>query len=110
MGFQTSNDVATPDQLSSALWNGTLNSNMVFLEAYEQTLWLARQGTLRGDLVLSTSADGYADVPSRQKSLLAWSAELHKRRRAIASWTIASKNGNLRIRTPTCTRSGSGRT
>jgi hypothetical protein len=96
MGFQTSNDVATPDQLSSALWNGTLNSNMVFLEAYEHTLWLVRQGTLRGDLVLSTSADGYADVPSRQKSLLAWSAELHKRRRAIASWTIASKNGNLR--------------
>ena len=89
MGFQTSNDVANPDQLSSALWNGTLNSNMVYLEAYEHTLWLARQATLSGATVLSTIAEGYADVSSRRKSLLAWSNELHKRRRTIASWTIA---------------------
>ena len=91
MGFQTSNDVATLDQLSSALWNGTLNSNMVFLEAYEHALWLARQGALGSDTVLNESADA-----SRQKSLAAWSAELHNRRRTMASWTIAAKNSNLR--------------
>ena len=48
-------------------------------------------GALGSDTVLNESADA-----SRQKSLAAWSAELHNRRRTMASWTIAAKNSNLR--------------
>jgi hypothetical protein len=96
LGFQTTNEVGTPDELSSALWNGTLNSNMVFLEAYEHALWQARQQKLLGNTALSTTAAGYADVPSRQKSLAEWSAELHKRRRTIASYTSSTKNVHMR--------------
>ena len=70
------------DQLSSALWNGTLNSNMVFLEAYELVLWQARQEKLGGNSVLSTYGRGLCRRPARQKSLAAWSTELHKRRRS----------------------------
>ena len=95
IGFQTSNEVTTPDQLSSALWNGTLNSNMVFLEAYEHVLWYARQEKLGGSFALSTSAAGYAADPSMQKSLTAWSAELHKRRRIISTYTRSTKNPHL---------------
>ena len=45
--------------------------------------------------VLSTTAAGYAGVPSQQKSLASWSAELHKRRQIIASYTSSTKNPNM---------------
>ena len=96
IGFQTSNSVTTTDDLSSTLWNGTLNSNMVFLEAYEIALWRARQQRLSGDAILSRSAEGYADVVSREKSLAAWTAELHRRRRTIASYAGNAVHASLR--------------
>lgn len=86
IGYQTNNDIDTSDALSSLLWNATLHSNAVFVEVYEVTLWRAEQERLAGNAVLSQSVDGYADVPERQKSLAAWTSELHARRRTIAGF------------------------
>jgi len=95
IGFQTKNtgDVATADDLSASLWNGTLNSNMVFLEAYEVVLWKARA---RGGAPLSTVASGYADTTDRQKNLGQWAAELHRRRRSIAGFPENALNRHLK--------------
>ena len=68
---------------------------MIFLEAYEHVLWYARQEKLGGSFALSTSAAGYAADSWMQKSLAAWSAELHKRRRTIASYTSSTKNPHM---------------
>ena len=71
LGYQTQNQLTGPDDLSSALWNATLNSNAVFVEVYEKVLWIAEQHRLAGNAVLSTTSAGFADVPERQKSLAA---------------------------------------
>jgi hypothetical protein len=86
IGYQTKNDLASSDELSAALWNATLNSNAVFVEAYEAVLWRAEQERYLGNAVLSTVAAGYASVVERQKGLGDWTRELHQRRRAIAGF------------------------
>ncbi len=95
-GYQTKNDIADSNQLSSALWNETLNTNAVFLEAYELDLWRALQERISGAPYLSTSADGYAEVPERQKTLADWTAELHARRRAIANDPANALNRHMK--------------
>ena len=70
-GYQTKNDIANSDELSSALWNETLDTNAVFLEAYEDDLWRALQERVSlGNAFLSTSAAGYASVPERHTGSL----------------------------------------
>jgi hypothetical protein len=96
IGYQTKNDINTSDALSSTLWNATLNSNAVFVELYEVTLWRAEQERLAGNAVLSTSAAGYAEVPERQKSLAQWTQELHNRRRAISQFADHSDNRHMK--------------
>jgi hypothetical protein len=68
-GFQNSNDVTDPDGLSSSPWNGTLDSNMMFLEAYEVALWRARQRRLAatGTPYLSTS-DAHERCSARRQA------------------------------------------
>jgi hypothetical protein len=96
LGFQTQNDIDTTDAFSSLLWNATLNSNAVFIEAYESTLWRAEQERLGGNAVLSTVVEGYAEVPERQKSLAAWTNELHLRRRAISQFPAHAQNRHMK--------------
>jgi hypothetical protein len=96
-GYQTKNDIANSDELSSALWNETLDTNAVFLEAYEVDLWRALQErVLLGNAYLSTSAAGYASVPERQKSLADWTAEFHARRRTIANDPSNANNRHMK--------------
>ena len=96
MGFQTSNDIDTTDALSSLLWNATLHSNAAFVEVYESTLWRAEQERIAGNAVLSTSIEGYAEVPERQKSLAEWTRELHTRRRAISEFPAHAQNRHMK--------------
>ena len=96
LGYQTQNQLTGPDDLSSALWNATLNSNAVFVEVYEKVLWIAEQHRLAGNAVLSTTSAGFADVPERQKSLAAWTSELHKRRRTIADFAVHANNRHMK--------------
>jgi hypothetical protein len=103
IGFQTTNDLAVDEldghhDLSATLWNATLNSNAVFLEAYEAVLWKAEQSRRAGNPVLSTTIDGYAEIPERQKTLAQWAAELHKRRRSLA--TLAGNDTNRHMKDP----------
>ncbi|MBK9037209.1 MAG: hypothetical protein IPL61_39190 [Myxococcales bacterium] len=96
-GYQTKNDIANSDELSSALWNETLDTNAVFLEVYELALWRALQERVSlGQTYLSTSAAGYADIPERQKSLADWTAELHARRRTIANDVSNANNRHMK--------------
>jgi len=96
LGYQTQNQLTGPDDLSSALWNATLNSNAVFVEVYEKVLWIAEQHRLAGNAVLSTTSAGFADVPERQKSLAEWTSELHKRRRTIADFAVHANNRHMK--------------
>jgi hypothetical protein len=96
IGYQTQNDLTGPDDLSSALWNATLNSNAVFVEVYEKVLWISEQHRLAGNTVLSTTSAGYAGVPERQKSLAQWTSELHKRRRTIADFASNADNRHMK--------------
>ncbi len=96
LGYQTQNQLTGPDDLSSALWNATLNSNAVFVEVYEKVLWIAEQHRLAGNAVLSTTSAGFADVPERQKSLAQWTSELHKRRRTIADFAVHANNRHMK--------------
>lgn len=98
VGFQTTNDLGSSDALSAALWNATLNSNAVFVEAYEAVLWHAEQERATGAAALSTSAAGYAEIPARQKSLAQWADELHRRRRALAG--LAGNLANRHMKDP----------
>ncbi len=98
-GFQTQNDLVGPDDLSSALWNATINSNAVFFEAYEGVLWRAKQE--RGTRVLSTTAAGFSADVAHRKSLAQWTAELHKRRRTIAGYAENAENRHMKDPFPT---------
>jgi hypothetical protein len=94
-GFQTQNDFTSSDDLSSALWNAAINSNAVFVEAYEAVLWKAEQERRRGNAVLSTTVAGHAQDPSYQYSLAQWTALLHKRRRTIAGFAANATNRHM---------------
>jgi hypothetical protein len=95
-GYQTTNDLISSDELSSALWNETLNTNAVFLEAYELSLWRAlMEKTWLGNTFLSTSTAGFAGTADTQKSLADWTAELHGRRRTIANYASNAANRHM---------------
>jgi hypothetical protein len=92
-GFQTNNlsAIVTPDDLDSALWNGTVNTRMVFLEAYEQVLWRVAVEKGTGSLALAMSATNHyasmidpAHPSAYTKNLHDWANELHARRSAEA--------------------------
>lgn len=93
IGYQNKAGLASTDELSASLWNATLNTNAVFVEVYENVLWNAEAE--RAGAVLSTSADGYSDVPERQKSLADWAVELRDRRRTIAGFPASVPNRHM---------------
>ncbi|MBM4246125.1 MAG: hypothetical protein FJ148_20395 [Deltaproteobacteria bacterium] len=89
MGFQTNNakEVANPADVESALWNLTLNSNAVFVELYEQRVWdiRHRMGTGSSGEVLDPSRTGNGGPAPYTKTLNAWTKELHRRRKLLAT-------------------------
>lgn len=93
IGFQTINQIGDLDQVNSALWNATANSDAVFLELYIKTLWGATHTRGTGPAALPLDPD--YDNPSRQfpgrpKNLYDWNEELHARRKWIADNNAAN--------------------
>lgn len=82
-----------------------MNSNAVFVEVYENALWTAEQermgyvlengSSVGPNAVLSTNADGYSEVPERQKSLAEWATELRDRRRTLAGFPVNVANRHM---------------
>ena len=95
-GFQTNNltGVNTIDHVDSTLWNGTVNSNMIFWEGYERLLWRILRTKGSGPFAPPLSELGYypnhnGALPGTEdqyrKNLSQWGQELHRRRDVIAS-------------------------
>ena len=96
-GWQTNNSqgVANPDEVSSALFNATTNSDGVFVELYEERLWEIMRLRGTGPSADAVSSDGSATYSGYQKNLHRWSEEMHTRRKWLAD-NDASNNPYLK--------------
>jgi hypothetical protein len=96
IGFQTTHEVDTPNEVDSSLWNMMSASNAAYYEIYERAAWvIAKQkGTVPNADVLyygydETPDDTIGFFPDQgaeyQKNLNQWGQQLHQRRERLAS-------------------------
>lgn len=85
-GWQTNNaqGVANPDEVSSALFNATTNSDGVFVELYEERLWEIMRLRGTGPSALAVTDDPNATYFAYGKNMHQWSEEMHVRRKRLA--------------------------
>lgn len=62
-GFQTRNTVLSAGEVDSALWNMTLNTNSVFVELYEKSLWRINIQTSGGSRALRKVPSVKRNIP-----------------------------------------------
>ncbi|MFQ5528626.1 MAG: hypothetical protein ACE5GX_20520, partial [Thermoanaerobaculia bacterium] len=85
-GWQTNNlgGVADLNELSSALFSATTNSNGVFVEIYEELAWLSMHARGTGPSAAPLTDDPSATYYADRKNMHAWSEEMHTRRKWLA--------------------------
>lgn len=102
IGWQTNNanGVANPNEVSSALFNATTNSNGIFVELYEERIWEIMRTRGSGSTAAPVSNDPNATFHDYAKNLHSWSEEFHARRKIVAD-NDTSQNTYLRDPFPT---------
>lgn len=97
-GFQTNNDkeIASPEDVESALWNLTINSKAVYIELYEDRVWEIRysRGMGKAAAPLDPGRLTRGGPAPYTKNLSTWGEELHERRRELVAGLPTGPKGD----------------